>query len=154
MLSFQHQLKHCHAQNLDLKNKMKARAAESEELSSTISHSVMRSFPLDSAGQLPKSQTLLRTIRGQPQAIPTDLDNKLPDHLKQTDRGENVALQEDKDLIIVTKDSNLSVLKTCKHWFDFYRMFTLHGLFKSSIVPLVNGLLIKKKTSDYDQFFN
>jgi hypothetical protein len=32
-------------------------------------------------------------------------------------------------------------------------MFTLHGLFKSQVVPLVYGLLIGKKTSDYDHFF-
>jgi hypothetical protein len=32
-------------------------------------------------------------------------------------------------------------------------MFTLHGLFKSQIIPLVYGLLIGKKTADYDQFF-
>jgi hypothetical protein len=114
---------HCHAPNpdqapvLDLKNKIKARAADSEEPSSTILHSVMRSLPLDSAGQLPKSQTLLRTIRRQRQAVPAGPDNKLPDHLKQTDRGENFVLHEDKDLIIFTTDSNLSVLKTCKHWF-------------------------------------
>ena len=56
---------HYHTPNLDrapvvdLKNKMKARAAESEEPSSTMLHSVMRSFPLDSTGQLYKSQTLL-----------------------------------------------------------------------------------------------
>ena len=114
---------HCHAPNLDLapvldlKNKIKARAADNEEPSSAILHSLMRSFPLDSAGQLPKSDTLLRNIRRQRQTIPTDPDNKLPDHLKQTDRGENFVLHEDKDLIIFTTDSNLSVLKSCKHWF-------------------------------------
>ena len=32
-------------------------------------------------------------------------------------------------------------------------MFTLHGLFESQIIPLVYGLLIGKKASDYDQFF-
>jgi hypothetical protein len=32
-------------------------------------------------------------------------------------------------------------------------MFTLHGLFKSQVVPLVYGLLIGKKTSDYEHFF-
>ena len=32
-------------------------------------------------------------------------------------------------------------------------MFTLHGLFQSQIIPLVYGLLIGKKTADYDQFF-
>ncbi|CAF1558049.1 unnamed protein product, partial [Adineta ricciae] len=36
---------------------------------------------------------------------------------------------------------------------DFYKMFTLHGLFKPQVIPLVYGLLIGKSTSDYDQFF-
>ena len=102
---------------VNLANRIEARAADSEAPSSTILQAVTRSFPLDSAGQPHKSQTLLRTLRRQRQAIPTDLDNKLPDHLKQTERGENFLLHEDKDLIISTADSNLSLLKTCKHWF-------------------------------------
>ncbi len=32
-------------------------------------------------------------------------------------------------------------------------MFTLHGLFKSQVIPLVYGLLIGKSATDYDQFF-
>jgi hypothetical protein len=32
-------------------------------------------------------------------------------------------------------------------------MFTLHGLFKSQIIPLVYGLLIGKKTDDYNHLF-
>ena len=36
---------------------------------------------------------------------------------------------------------------------EFYQIFTLHGLFKSQVIPLVYGLLIGKKTSDYNQFF-
>ena len=36
---------------------------------------------------------------------------------------------------------------------DFYQMFTLHGLFESQIIPLVYGLLVGKKTTDYDHFF-
>ncbi|CAF4466834.1 unnamed protein product [Rotaria socialis] len=142
---------HCHAPNLgkipvlDIKNKIKSRAADSEEQSSTILHSVLRSFPLDSAGQLPKTDTLLRTIRRQRQAISVNADNRLPDHLKQTDRGENFVLHEDNKMIIFTTTSNLSILEACKHWFadgtfkvcpkDFYQMFTLHGLFKSQVIP-------------------
>ena len=160
---------HCHASNPDLipvvelRNQIIARSAESEEPSSAILHSAIRSFPLDAAGQLPKTDTLLRTIRRQREAEPSNPDNLLPDHLKLTDRGDNFVLHEDKALIIFTTESNLSVLKSCKHWFtdgtfkvcpeDFYKMFTLHGLFKSQIIPLVYGLLIGKKTSDYDQFF-
>ncbi|CAM4986296.1 unnamed protein product [Rotaria socialis] len=114
---------HCHASKpdlvpvLELKNKIKSRAAETEESSSTILHSAMRSFPLDAAGQLPQSETLLRTIRRQRQGPPMNSNNQLPDHLKQTDRGENFVLHEDEKLIIFTTATNLSVLKTCKHWF-------------------------------------
>ncbi|CAF5104387.1 unnamed protein product, partial [Rotaria socialis] len=62
----------------------------------------MRSFPLDVAGQLPQSETLLRTIRRQLQGPPMNSNNQLPDHLKQTDRGENFVLHEDEKLIIFT----------------------------------------------------
>ena len=160
---------HCHAPNLDrlpvieLKNKIKSRAADSEESSSTILHTLIRSFPLDAAGQLPKTETLLRTIRRQRQADPTDPDQLMPDRLKLTDRGESFVLHEDESLIVFTTASNLSILKSCKHWFadgtfkvcpdEFYQMFTLHGLFKSQVVPLVYGLLIGKKTEDYNDFF-
>ena len=36
---------------------------------------------------------------------------------------------------------------------DFYQMFTLHGLFKSQIIPLVYGLLVRKNSTDYERFF-
>ena len=32
-------------------------------------------------------------------------------------------------------------------------MFTLHGLFKSQIIPLVYGLLVGKNSTDYERFF-
>ena len=98
---------HCHAPNLDqlpvveLKNKIKSRAADSEEPSSNILYSSMRSFPLESAGQLPRTETLLRTIRRQRQD-PKSTTDGLADHLRQTDRGENFVLHEDNDLIIFT----------------------------------------------------
>lgn len=114
---------HCHAPDpnrlpvIELKNKIKTRAADSEEPSSTILHSALRSFPLDSAGRLPRNETLLRTIRRQREAEPTNPDNRLPDRLKQTDRGENFVLHQDEKLIVFTTTSNLAVLKTCNHWF-------------------------------------
>lgn len=113
---------HCHAPNLDqlpvveLKHKIKSRAADSEEATSNILYSAMRYFPLGSAGQLPRTETLLRTIRRQRQD-PKSTSNGLADHLRQTDRGENFVLHEDNDLFIFTTTSNLSILKTCKHWF-------------------------------------
>ena len=32
-------------------------------------------------------------------------------------------------------------------------MFTLYGLFKSQIIPLVYGLLVAKNSADYERFF-
>jgi len=116
---------HCHAPNVDrlpvveFKNKIKSRAADNKEPTSNILYSAMRSFPLDSAGQLPRSDTLLRRIRRQRQAEPESPDNRLPDHLKQEDHGDNFVLHEDDKLIIFTTTSNLSILKTCKHWFAY-----------------------------------
>ncbi|CAF1683717.1 unnamed protein product, partial [Adineta ricciae] len=140
---------HSHAPTMDqlpvveLKNEIISKAADSEEAT-------------NAAGRLPQTESLLRTIRRQRQAEPTTPGNRLPDQLKQTDRGESFVLHEDKDLIIFTTNSNLSVLKTCKHWFadgtfsvspeDFYQMFTLHGLFKSQVIPLVfntDGLRVR-----------
>ena len=114
---------HCHGPVIDqipvieLKSKIKARALISEEPTSSILYSEIKSFPLDAAGQLPQTDTLQRTIRRQRQTPKTNPDNQLPDHLKQTDRGDNFVLHENNKLIIFTTTSNLSVLKTCKHWF-------------------------------------
>lgn len=114
---------HCHGPNIDqipvieLKNKIKTRALTSEEPTSNILYSEIKSFSLDAAGQLPRTDTLQRTIRRQRQTPKTNPDNQLPDHLKQTDRGDNFVLHENDKLIIFTTTSNLSVLKTCKHWF-------------------------------------
>jgi hypothetical protein len=114
---------HCHAPYLSLapvlalKNKIRMWAAETEEPSSTILHSVMRSFPFDFAGELPRSDSLFRTIRRQRQVGPLDSHHKLPANMKLTDRGDDFVLHEGNDLIIYTTDANLAVLKTCRHWF-------------------------------------
>ncbi|CAF2249018.1 unnamed protein product [Rotaria magnacalcarata] len=152
---------HCHGPIIDqvpvikLKNKIKSRALTSKEPTSAIVYSELKSFPLDAAGLLPRTDTLQRTIRRQRQTPKTNPNNRLPDELRQTDRGDNFILHKDDNLIICCTTSNLSVLKTCKQWSangtfkvcpdDFYQMFTLHGLFKSQVIPLVYGLLIGKR---------
>ena len=114
---------HCHGPIIDqlpvieLKNKIKSRALTSEEPTSIILYSELKSFPLDAAGQLPRTETLQKTIRRQRQTPKANPDNRLPDELKQTTRGDNFILHEDDNLIIYTTTTNLSVLKTCKHWF-------------------------------------
>ena len=114
---------HCHTPKPDLvpvlklKNKIKKRAIETEESPSTILHCAIYSFSLNVASQLSQSETLSRSIRRQRQVAPTNSNSQLPDHLKQTDRGEKFLLHANKELIVFTTASNLSVLKACKHWF-------------------------------------
>ena len=114
---------HCHAPKpnrvpvLELKNKIKTRAAETEESPCIILHSAIGSFPLNAASQLPQSETLSRSIRRQRQVSPANSNNQLSGHLKQTDSEEKFLLHVDKELIIFTTASNLSALKACKHWF-------------------------------------
>jgi hypothetical protein len=125
---------HFHAPNpdrvpvIELKNEIKARAANSDEQSSSILHSVLRTYPLNAAGELPKTDTLMLTIRRQRASPAVNENGCLPEHLRKTDRGEEFVLYEDAKLIIFTTKSNLSVLKQCKHWFADGTFKVIHQL--------------------------
>ena len=59
---------HCHAPNpdlvpsIELKNDIKARATTTDEPTSSVLHTALRTYPLSTAGQLPKNDTLMVTI--------------------------------------------------------------------------------------------
>lgn len=179
---------HCHAPDPDLipaiqlKSDIKARAVTTDEQTSSILHNALRTYPLSAAGQLPKTDALLLTIRRQRTAPALDPDGHLPEKLRKTDRGEDFILFESEKLIIFTTKSNLSILKQYKHWFadgtfkvsyqltilsslfnclflckvcpdDFYQLFTLHAMMANTVIPLVYGLLIGKSANDYNLFF-
>ena len=63
----------CHGPTIDqipvieLKDRIKSRVLTSEEPTSNILYSEIKSFPLDAAGQVPQTDTLQRTIRRQRQ---------------------------------------------------------------------------------------
>lgn len=101
----------------ELKNEIKIKAAASNEASSSILHSSLRFMPLSAAGNLPKIDSLVRTIRRQRSTPHSDSNTRLPDNLRKTDRGEDFILHEDNEMIIFTTKTNLSLLKDCKHWF-------------------------------------
>ncbi|CAF3452497.1 unnamed protein product [Rotaria socialis] len=134
-----------------------------EEPSSSILHSALRNYPILAASALPKTETLMVTIRRQRINDKIDTDGRLPDHLRKTDRGEHFILLEDEELIIFASKTNLSLLEENKHWFtdgifkmcpdDFYQLFTLHATMTDTIIPLVYGLLIGKSTNGYHLFF-
>ncbi|CAF1380347.1 unnamed protein product [Rotaria sordida] len=160
---------HCHAPQPDrvpaiqLKNEIKARAVTTDVSTSSIIHSALRTYPLSTAGELPKNEALMLMIRRQRTVEIVDADGCLPEKLRKTYRDEDFVLHEDKNLIIFTTKTNLSILKQNKHWFadgtfkvcpdDYYQLFTLHAMMTYAIIPLVYGLLIGKSAQDYNSFF-
>ena len=114
---------HCHIPSPDLvpfiqlKNDIKAHAATTDEPTNSILHTALRTYPLSAAGQFPKNDALMLTIRRQRAAPKMDLDGRLLVELRNTDRGKNFILFEDEALLIFTTKSNLSILKQHKHWF-------------------------------------
>ena len=114
---------HNHAPNperipvIELSNQIKAHAAISDEPTSVILHSALRTFPLSPTNELPGTEMIIQTIRRQRQASSTPSDNGLPEDLKTTGRGVGFLLHEDKYMTIFTTGSNLSALKQSKHWF-------------------------------------
>lgn len=102
---------------IELKNHIKACAANSDEPTSTIFHSALRTFPLSATSELPHTEMIMQTIRRQRTTPSTGSDERLPEELRKTDRDEDFLLYQDTEMIIFTTTSNLSALKQSKHWF-------------------------------------
>ena len=103
---------------IQLTNQVKIRAQTSDESTSTILHSALRTLPLSAASELPRTEMIMQTIRRQ-RATPSaaNKEERLPEVLRKTDRGEDFVLHEDTEMIIFTTNNNLSALKQSKHWF-------------------------------------
>ena len=108
---------HCHVPNPDvvsaiqLKSDVKARAAITDEPTSSILLTAVRTSPVTVADQLPKTNVLTPTIRRQ-RAPPTlDPDCRLPEKLRKIDCVEDFIFFESEKLIIFTTKSNSSILK-------------------------------------------
>ena len=102
---------------IEFDNRIKTQAVTSDEPTSAILHSNLRTFLLNAASELPRTEVIIQAIHRQrhtPTAVST---NDLPDDLRKTDRGEDFLLREEADMIIFTTKTNLSVLKHIKHWF-------------------------------------
>ena len=114
---------HCHAPQPDrmptiqLKNEIKTRAITTDESTSTILHSALCRHSLSAAGELPRNEALMLMIRRQRTVEKIDVDGRLLEKLRKTYRDEDFILHQDKNLIIFTTKTNLSILKQNKHWF-------------------------------------
>ncbi|CAF2747771.1 unnamed protein product [Rotaria sp. Silwood2] len=100
---------------IQLKNETKACVATTDESSSSILHSPLRTYPISAAGQLPRSDALILTVRRQHTAETVDVDGRLPGKLRKTYHDEDFIYHEDEHLIIFTTKNNSSILKQNKH---------------------------------------
>ena len=114
---------HSHALNpkriplIEFVNQIKARAINSDEPTSTILHSALRTFSLGATNELSRTEVIIQTIHRQRTTPSTESDESLPKELQKTDRSESFLLYEDAEMIIFTTTSNLSALKQSKHRF-------------------------------------
>ena len=102
---------------IELKNEIKARAVMTDESTSAILHSVLRTYPVSATGKLPKNKTFKIMIRRQRTVETVVVDTRLLEKYRKTYRNEDFILYEDKNLIIFTTNTNLSILKQNKHSF-------------------------------------
>ena len=71
---------------IQLKDEIKTRAATTDESTSSIVHSALRTYPLSAAGELPRNEALMLMIRRQRSVETADVDGRLPDKLRKTYR--------------------------------------------------------------------
>jgi hypothetical protein len=93
---------------------------------------------------------------------------EIPDSLSRTAKGKNFVLfdsepADQERMFILGTRKNLKVLKSCKLCFIdgtfktsphlFHQLYTIHGMYKSEILPMVYGLLPNKTGATYERFF-
>ena len=81
---------------IELKNEAKARVVMTDESTSSILHSVLHTYPLSAAEELPKNKALMLMIRRQRTVETVDVDGRLPEEYRKTYRDEDFILHEDK----------------------------------------------------------
>ena len=96
---------------IELKNEIKVRAVMTDESANSILRTVLRTYPLSAAGKLPKNEALMIMIRRQRTVETVDVDGRSSEKYRKTYRDEDFILYEDKNLIIFTTNTNLSILK-------------------------------------------
>ena len=141
--------------------KMKERASNTEEITSTIIQNCTSNFPLEATGSLPKKESLSRMIRRERKF--TD-GNEITDELRVLLRGERFVLVEEEDIVLMATDTNLDLLAKSMHWFcdgtfdsapDNHQLYTIHALLgENHTVPLVYCITKSKTQETYDTIFS
>ena len=84
-----HAPNHEHIAAIELNNRIKAQATTSDEQTSTILHSTLRVFLLNTPSERPRTEIIMQTIHRQCQASTATSTNSLPDDFRKSDCGED-----------------------------------------------------------------
>ena len=87
-------------------NQVKGNSAATDQPTSSVLYSALRTFPIQAVGELPKSENIIRTIRRQCTKTTVKSNGFLLEDFKKTYRGEQFLLYEDNEIIILTTKSN------------------------------------------------
>ena len=68
---------------IQLKGEIKTRAVMTDESTSSIVHSVLRTYPLSAAGEVPRNEALMLMIRRQRNVETVDVDGRLRDKFRK-----------------------------------------------------------------------
>ncbi|XP_068224123.1 uncharacterized protein [Palaemon carinicauda] len=154
---------HCHPPDLmrkevlKVKEELKEKASESEEITSSIVNKCTQNIPWEVAGALPKKESLSRTVKRVRNSRNGDED------LTVTTRGENFLQYSCEELSIYSTSRNLQLLKEKIRWFcdgTFdcapigRQLYTIHAMIQENkTLPLVYCITTHKNEKTYDTIF-
>ena len=151
-----------YSEQLKVLEKMKEKAANSNEQPRKIVQDTTATITSDCAVALPKYKSLARSIqrqRGWGNNLTTLKDMAIPSELQLTVRGENFLAydsgSDDRETFIFSTEQNLDLLESTPQWHAdgtfkccpalFYQLYTVHGVLNGHTIPLVY-MLLKRKT--------
>ncbi|KAM7290495.1 uncharacterized protein ISCGN_027120 [Ixodes scapularis] len=160
---------------LKVRNTMKEKAVEGTQGPQQILLDAAASVGEHTASQMPPTSTLRRTIRKQrqqscnPYSVPaTREDVVIPGEYTVSLKQESFVAHDsgfgDRNRILVfATQRNLDCLSRSKAWFMdgtfkvtpsiFFQVYTVHGMYKDAVIPLVYALLPNKTEETYQRLF-
>lgn len=81
-------------------------------MTSSVTPNCIGQYPIDSAGALPKKETLAKLVRRQRTFSDS---NVLTDELRKSTRGEDLVIHESEGLLILATSKNFDLLASKKH---------------------------------------
>lgn len=151
-------------------NVIRRKARTTKEQTASIVADALATAPAAAAGILPNTKLLAHTVqRNRAKTNPHPPNPKcredlvLPSIYRQTQKRENFLIQDSGEpnrFLIFGTDRNLDLLEECTEWFAdgtffrknkslFSQLYTIHGRYEGTVVPLVYIFLPNKSKEIY-----